>query len=82
MGAVQYDHTPPTEATTIDCTTPHHINHIRDHPDIEVLQLTNPEVAVDHAHNLPTDLQGRPHTDQVHFQVDHEENHTSKRTQG
>ena len=34
---------------------------------IEVLQLTNPEITVDHAHNHPTDLQGKTHTDQVHI---------------
>ena len=60
----------------------HHIDHIADHPHIEVLQLTSQEITADHSHNHPTDLQGRTHIDQVHIAADHEENHTSRRTQG
>ena len=80
IGAVHDDHIPPLEATAIDHAATHHIDHIADHPYIEVLQLTNPEIAVDHAHDLPTYLQGRTHTDQVHIPADHEESHTSRRT--
>ena len=78
--AAHDNHAPPIEATNIDPTATHHINHISDHPHIEVLQLTNPEIAVDHTPDLPTNLQGRTHTDQVHIPVDHEGNHTSRRT--
>ena len=57
------DHTPPIEATVIDLTMTHHIDHITDHPHIEVLQRINPEITVDHTHNHPTNLQGWTHTD-------------------
>ena len=39
--AVHDDHAPPVEATAIGPTGTHHI---ADHPHIEVLQLTNPEI--------------------------------------
>ena len=81
-GAAHDDHAPPIEPTAIDLTMSHHIHHITDHPHIENLQLTNPEITVDHTHNHPTDTQGRTNTDQVHIPADHEENHTSRRTQG
>ena len=61
------DHAPPIEATAIYLATTCHINLITDHPDIEVLQLINPEITVDHTHDHPTNLQGRTHTDQVHI---------------
>ena len=64
----------------MDCTMTHHINVIVDHPHTKVFQLTNPEIAVDYAPNLSTDLQGRTHTDQVHIPVDYEGNHTTRRT--
>ena len=60
----------------------HHTNLITDHPHIEVLQLTNPEITVDHAPDLHTNLQGRTYTDQVHIPVDHKGKHTSRRTWG
>ena len=69
-------------ATAINLTATYNINHITDYPHIEVLQLTNTEIAVDHAHNHSTDLQGRTHTDQVHIPADQKENHTSRRTRG
>ena len=79
-GATHSNHAPPIEATAIDLAMTHHINHIADHSQIKVLQLINPEIAVDHTHDHPTDLQGRTHTDQVHIPADHEENNTSRRT--
>ena len=82
LGAAHDDHPPPIEATAIDLAMTHHIDCIADHPDIEVLQLTNPAITADHAHDHPTDLQGRTHKDQVHIPGDHEENHTSRRTPG
>ena len=81
-GAAHNDCIPPMEATAINLAMTHHINLIADHPHIEVLQLTNPEIAVCHTYNHPTDLQGRTDTDQVHIPADHEENHTSRRRQG
>ena len=65
-------HTPPTEVTAINLAMTYHINHITDHPHKEVPQLTTPEITVDHAHNHPTTLQGRTHTDQVPISADHE----------
>ena len=81
-GAAHNNCTPPIEAAATDPAVTHHINHITDHPHIEVLQLINPENAVDHDHNHPTDLQGRTHTKQVHIPTDHKENQTSRRIQG
>ena len=74
IGAAHNDCTPSIEATAIDLATTCHIDYITDHPHIEVLQLINPEITVDHTHNHPTDLYGRTHTDQVHIPADHEEN--------
>ena len=68
-------HPPPIEDTAIDLTMTHHINYITDHPHIEVLQLTNPEINVDHTHGYPTDLQGKTRTDQVHIPAGYKENH-------
>ena len=79
-GAVHNSHAPLIEATTIARTVTHHINLIIDHPHIEVLQLTNPGITVDYTANLPTNPQGRTHTDQVHIPVDHKGKHTSKGT--
>ena len=81
-GAAHDAHTPPIEVTAIDLATTHHIDLITDHPHIEVLQLTTPEITVDHTHDHPTNLQGETHTDEVHMPVDHEANHPSRRTQG
>ena len=82
IGAAQNDHTPTIEATTIDPTMTHHIDHLADYPHIEVLKLNNPEITVDHTHNHPTNLQGRTHIDLVHIPAVCKENHTSKRNQG
>ena len=54
-------------------------HHITDHPCIEVLWLTTPEIAVDHTHKHPTSLHGETCTDQIHIPADHEANHTSRR---
>ena len=54
--AAHDDHAPPIEITAIDRAMTHHINHIAEHPHIEVLQLTNPEIAVDHTSNHHIDL--------------------------
>ena len=56
-GAVHDDHAPPIEATAINLATTHYINHIADNPHIEVLQLTNPEITVDHTVTI---LKARP----------------------
>ena len=55
-GAAHDDLAPPIEATAINLTTTHHINHIADHPHIEALQVINPEIAVVHIQDHPTDL--------------------------
>ena len=81
-GAPHDAYTPPIEDTAIDAAVTHHTDHIADHPFIEVLQLTTPEIAVDHAHDHPTNLLCKTHTYCIHIPVDHEANHTSRRTQG
>ena len=81
-GAAHSNCAPPIEATAINLAVTHHIHHIADHPHIEALQVINPEIAVGHIHNHPTDLQCRTHVDQVHTPADHEENHTPRRTIG
>ena len=50
-GTAHNDHTPPIQATVINLAVTHHIDHIIDHPHIGVLQLTNPEITVDHTHD-------------------------------
>ena len=62
-GATHDNYTPPIEATAIDPAMTHHTDNITDYPHIEVLQLINPEITVDHSHDHPTNLQGRTHTD-------------------
>ena len=73
---------PHIEITAIDPAIMHHINHTADHPCIEVLQLTTPEIVVDHAHDHPTNLQGKTCTGHIHIPPDHEANCTSRRMQG
>ena len=68
------------ETTAIDLAMTHHIDHITDHPQVEALQVINPEITVGHIHNQPTDLQGMNHTDQVHNPAGQEENHIPRRT--
>ena len=81
-GAAHNAHAPPIEVTAINLTVTHHIYHIADHPHIEVLQLTTPEIIVDHAHDHPTNLQGETCTGHIHIPADHKANHTSRRTSG
>ena len=73
-------HAPHVEITAINPAVTHHTNHITDHPHMEVLQLTTPEITVDHTHDHPTNLQGTTCTDHIHIPGDHEANHTSRRT--
>ena len=35
-------------------------------PHITALQVIDPEIAVGHTHNHPTNLQGMNHADQIH----------------
>ena len=50
-GVAHDDHAPPIEDTAINLTMIHHTDLITDHPQIEVLQLINPEIAVGHTHD-------------------------------
>ena len=79
-GAAHNDLTPSIEATAIDLTVTHCIDHIADHPHTEALQVISPEIAVGHIHDHPTDLQGMNHVDQVHNPAGQEENHIPRRT--
>ena len=79
-GAAHDAHVPPIEVTATDLAMTHHINLIADYPYIETLQLTTSGIAVDHAHNHLTNLQGKTHMDQVHIPADHEPHHISRRT--
>ena len=81
-GAYHDAHTLPIEATAIGPSTTHHTDHIANHPGVEVLQLTTPEIVVDHAHDHPSNLQGKTCTDQIHIPADHEANCIPRRTQG
>ena len=45
--------TPPIQATAINLSAKHHIT---DHPHIEALQVINPEIAVGHINDHPTNL--------------------------
>ena len=65
IGAAHNDHAPPIDATATDLAMTHHINCVADHPHIEVLQLTNPEIAGDHAHDHPTN--GKAGLTQINF---------------
>ena len=60
----------------------HHTDLITDHQCMEVPQLTTPEIAVDHAHEHPTNLQSEIHTGHIHIPADLEANHTSGRPWG
>ena len=65
-GAVHDDLTQPKEDTATDFTMTHHTSHIFDHPNIAPLLVIDPEIAVDHIHDHPTDLQGMNLADQIH----------------
>ena len=81
-GAAHGDLVPPIEATAIDLTMKHCMNHIADHPHIETLQVISPEITVGHIHEHPTDLQDMNHIDQVHNPAGQEENYIPRRTRG
>ena len=53
----------------------HHTGHIADHPHIEVLWVIDPEIAVGHIHEHPTDPLGMNSTDQVHTPAGQEVGH-------
>ena len=55
--AAHNNHIPPIKVAVIDLAITHHIDHIADHPHIEILQLFNPEITIGHTHDHPTDLQ-------------------------
>ena len=76
-GVAHDAHAPHIEITTINSAMTHHTDLIADHPHIEVLQLTTPEIIVDHIHVHPTNLQGKICTGHIHIPA----NHTSRRTQ-
>ena len=67
-GVAHNIHTPPIEVTAINFTVTHHIDLITDHPHIEAILLTTPEITVDHTPNLPTNPPGDIHNDQLTFQ--------------
>ena len=57
---VAYDaHSPHIEITVINPAVTHHTDLITDHPHIEVLQLTTPEIKADNDHVHPTILKVR-----------------------
>ena len=60
------DLTQPREDTATDLTMTYLTNHIADHPNIEALQVINPEIIVGHVHTPPTNLQGMNLTDEIH----------------
>ena len=78
-GAAHDSHASPIEVTAINPAMTHHTDHITDHPHIEVLQLTTPEIAVDYTYYHSTNLQGETHTDQVHIPTDYVVNHILRR---
>ena len=55
-----------TEDTATDLAMTHCISHTADHPHITGLWVIDPEIAVGHTHNHPTDLQCMNHADQIH----------------
>ena len=58
----------------------HHTDLITDHPHIEVLQLTTPEIVADHIQIHPSNPQDEICIGHTHSPADHEVNHTSRRT--
>ena len=55
-----------TEDTVTELAMTHHTGNIANHPNIEALQVINPEIAVGHIPSYPTDLQGINHADQIY----------------
>ena len=68
-GTVHDDLAQLTEDTATDLMVTNHIHHTADHPNIEASQVINPEIAVDHIHNHPIDLQDVSPTDEIHISV-------------
>ena len=54
----QNDLAQPTEDTATDPAMIHPTSHVTDHPNIIALHGINPEIAVVHIKDHPTDLQG------------------------
>ena len=79
-GAVHYDLIQPTEDTATDLAMKLHASHIADHPNTEAPRVIDPEIAVDHIHDHPIDLQDMNLTDQVHIPAGQEEDHIPRRT--
>ena len=79
-GAVHDNLAQPIETTATYLATTHYINYIADHPNIEALQVIDPEVTVGHIYYHPTDLQGMNHVDQVHNPARKKENYMPRRT--
>ena len=78
-GAVHHNSAQPTEDAATSLVMTHHADHIRDHPNIKAPQVIDPEIAVGHIHEHPTDPQGMNHTDQAHTTVGQDEGHILRR---
>ena len=72
--------TQPTEDTATDLTVTDCTGHIADHPNVKALWVINPEIAVGHNHNHPTDLQCTNYTDKIHTPVGWEKDHIQRGT--
>ena len=79
-GAAYDNLTQLTEDTATDHAVTHHTGHITDHPKMEVLQVIDSEIAVDHIHDHPTDLQDMNLANQIHIPAGQEEDHIPRRT--
>ena len=56
-----------------DLTVTLHTSHIADHPNIEALQVIDPEITGDHIHDHPIDLQDMNLTNQIHIPAGQED---------
>ena len=81
-GIVHNTQAPHIEIIAINPTMTHHTDPTADHPHTEVLQLTTPEIVVDHIHVHPMNPQGKIHIGHTHNPADQEENYTPRRTWG
>ena len=79
-GVAYNTHTPHREITAINPALTPHTELITDHPHIEVLQLTTPEIIVDHDHVHPTNPQGEICIGHTHTPADDKADHTQRRT--
>ena len=68
------------QRTQPDLAMTHHTGHTADHPNIEVLQVIDPKIAVHHICDHPTDLQGIDLANQIHTPAGQEEDHIPRRT--